>query len=220
MRSLFCFPRSPTYRVCLQVTAPLFSSRLFDYGEEAGDDRLPAQLDVAKAVNLARPLSFYGREYSTVYVLSNGAIALDQSLRAHVAKILPSKLKLLAPYWNRNELKNGGNVWFRELTSGRVLERGQSEIRYQYELNVRTLSCLLVTWERMQPMGVSPLNDEVKFGVFRSKQTIFSFFLAEYKHFSSGHLHDNKRNIRQLYLQQYRMDASCRGKCKFQLTKL
>lgn len=92
---------------------------------------MPAQLDVAKKVQLTRPITFYGKQYQTVYVLSNGAIAFDTSLKSHQSKILPSNLKLVAPYWNRNDLRNGGHVYFREITSGRVLERGQSEIRYQ-----------------------------------------------------------------------------------------
>lgn len=76
------------------MTAPLFSSRLFEYGEEVGDQELPANLDVAKKVELTRPITFYGRSYHTVYVLSNGAIAFDTSLKSHQSKILPSNLKV------------------------------------------------------------------------------------------------------------------------------
>lgn len=50
------------------MTAPLFSSRLFDYGTEHGDGELPRSLDVGKQVQLSRPLNFLGEEFSTVYV--------------------------------------------------------------------------------------------------------------------------------------------------------
>ncbi|KAI6188477.1 EGF-like domain-containing protein [Aphelenchoides besseyi] len=146
--------------VTIQVTAPLFTSRLFDYGPEFNDEELPRSMDVAKKVQLSRPITFYGKDYTTVYILSNGAIAFDTSLKTHPSKILPSNLKLIAPYWNRNDLQNGGHVYYREVTSGRVLERGQSEIRYQYDLNVKAISCLLVTWEKMQPKGVAALPDD------------------------------------------------------------
>lgn len=51
-----------------QITAPLFSSRLFEYGPDAGDQEVPRSLDVGKKVNLVNPIRFYGDEYSTVYV--------------------------------------------------------------------------------------------------------------------------------------------------------
>lgn len=51
-----------------QVTAPLFSSRLFDYGSTAGDQELPQALDVGKKLDLVNPISFFGSDYRTVYV--------------------------------------------------------------------------------------------------------------------------------------------------------
>ncbi|VDK89050.1 unnamed protein product, partial [Onchocerca ochengi] len=43
---------------------------------------------------------------------------------------------------------------------GRILERGQSEIRYQYDETVKVKSCLLVTWDKMQPVGAAPLPED------------------------------------------------------------
>ncbi|VDN31106.1 unnamed protein product [Gongylonema pulchrum] len=50
------------------ITAPLFSSRLFEYGTDAGDEELPPSLDAAKKITIAYPLRFYGMDSSTVYV--------------------------------------------------------------------------------------------------------------------------------------------------------
>ena len=44
---------------------------------------------------------------------------------------------------------------------GRVLERGQSEIRYQYDLEVKVHTAIVATFEKMQPVGTDPLPDEV-----------------------------------------------------------
>ncbi|CAD5215564.1 unnamed protein product [Bursaphelenchus okinawaensis] len=146
--------------VTIQVTAPLFSSRLFDYGDEAGDQELPVAPDSTKKLQLSKPISFYGKQYHAVHIGSNGAITFDNAIKTHRANILPSNYVLIAPFWNKNTLKNGGHVYYREITSGRVLERGQSEIRYQYDKSVKVLSCVLVTWEKMQPTGSNPLPDE------------------------------------------------------------
>uniref|UniRef100_A0A7E4W4K5 EGF-like domain-containing protein n=1 Tax=Panagrellus redivivus TaxID=6233 RepID=A0A7E4W4K5_PANRE len=149
--------------ISIQVTAPLFSSRLFDYGSEAGDQELPSGLDVGKRVDLRNPLRFNSDEHESVYVLSNGGIGFDSNSRSYRSNIFSkssNSIPLLAPFWNRNDLRNGGHVWYREITAGRILERGQSEIRYQYDKNVKVLSALIVTWEKMQPLGNEVLRDE------------------------------------------------------------
>ncbi|CAJ0943292.1 unnamed protein product, partial [Mesorhabditis belari] len=130
----------------IQVTAPLFSSRLFDYGQEAGDQEIPRSLDVGKKLDLHQSVKFYGENFKTVYILSNGGIGFESASRSYKTHIFLGGSKLIAPFWNRNDLRNGGHVWYREVISGRVLERGQSEIRYQYDKNVK-----------MQPLGETVL---------------------------------------------------------------
>ncbi|TKR78276.1 hypothetical protein L596_019108 [Steinernema carpocapsae] len=146
--------------ISIQVTAPLFSSRLFEYGLDAGDSEVPQSLDVGKKIQLKNPINFYGEDYFTVYILSNGGIGFDSAARSYRANILPSTSRLIAPFWNRNDLRTGGHVYYREITSGRVLERGQSEIRYQYDKSVKALSCLLITWDKMQPLNSEVLPDD------------------------------------------------------------
>lgn len=59
---------------------------------------------------------------------------------------------------------------------GRVLERGQSEIRYQYDKTVKVLSAILVTWENMQPLGAAPLVTEVTYYGF----TVYTCLINNY----------------------------------------
>ncbi|CAJ0580894.1 unnamed protein product, partial [Mesorhabditis spiculigera] len=174
----------------IQVTAPLFSSRLFEYGKEAGDQEVrffpkilpflirdqnrldlfisvkwwempvPRSLDVGKKLELTQGLRYFGDTFKEIYVLSNGALGFESVSRSHRAHIFTQGPKLIAPFWNRNDLRNGGHVWYREVTRGRVLERGQSEIRYQYDKNVKVRAAIVVTWEKMQPLGTTILPDE------------------------------------------------------------
>ncbi|PIO72413.1 Nidogen-like protein [Teladorsagia circumcincta] len=147
--------------ISIQVTAPLFSSRLFEFGKDAEDNEVPQALDVGKKVQLTNPLNFYGEDYNTLYVLSNGAIGFEANARAYKAGLFPSGARMIAPFWNRNDLRKGGHVYYREITKGRVLERGQSEIRYQYDRSVIVKSAVVVTWEKMQPLeGTAALPDE------------------------------------------------------------
>ena len=85
--------------------------------------------------------------------MSNGAIGMDVTEKGYKADVFPAGQTLIAPFWNRNDLRKGGSVYYREETDGRVLERGASEIRYQYDKTVKVLSAIVVTWENMQPLG-------------------------------------------------------------------
>ncbi|CAI4230798.1 unnamed protein product [Auanema sp. JU1783] len=146
--------------ISIQVTAPLFSSRLFEYGANAGDSELPIGLDIGKKLDLQKALKFYGNDYQTIYVLSNGAIGFDVSTRTYKQDVFPKGARMIAPFWNRNDLRTGGHVYYREVTKGRALERGQSEIRYQYDKIVKVLSAVIVTWEKMQPLNADALPEE------------------------------------------------------------
>jgi hypothetical protein len=99
----------------IQVTAPLFSSRLFEYGSRAGDKEMAGGVDMAKKLPLSRPITFFGQSHSAVWILSNGGIGFEQGARQYRANMLPSGVKLIAPFWNRNDLKNGGKVFYREI---------------------------------------------------------------------------------------------------------
>ncbi|KAJ1369362.1 hypothetical protein KIN20_030801 [Parelaphostrongylus tenuis] len=97
-----------------KVTAPLFSSRLFEFGKDAEDNEVPQALDVGKKVQLTNPLNYYGEDYSTIYVLSNGAIGFEANSRTYKAGLFPSGARMIAPFWNRNDLRKGGHVYYRE----------------------------------------------------------------------------------------------------------
>ncbi|GMT19356.1 hypothetical protein PFISCL1PPCAC_10653, partial [Pristionchus fissidentatus] len=167
--------------ISIQVTAPLFSSRLFEYGKNAGDSQLPQQLDSIKKLDLKHPLEFYGESTKQVYILANGGIGFDPSSKNYKPNSFPGNLRLIAPFWNRNDVREKGIVWYREVTTGRVLERGQSEIRYQYEKAVKVHSAIVVTWENMQPLGAAPLVAEstntFQAAIFITDQGAFANFI-------------------------------------------
>lgn len=45
---------------------------------------------------------------------------------------------------------------------GRIMERAQSEVRYQYDKNIKPSSVLLVTWVNMQPVGEQSVKQDVR----------------------------------------------------------
>jgi len=73
-------------------------------------------LDIAKRMPLSRPLLFYGQPHSAIWILSNGGIGFEQSARQYRANILPSNVRIIVPFWNRNDLRVGGKIFYREVT--------------------------------------------------------------------------------------------------------
>uniref|UniRef100_A0AC35TPA3 EGF-like domain-containing protein n=1 Tax=Rhabditophanes sp. KR3021 TaxID=114890 RepID=A0AC35TPA3_9BILA len=165
----------------IQVTAPLFASRLFDFGPEIGDEELPQETDFAKQVSLRHPITFYGKQYTTMNVLANGALGFDEDSKHYRLNILPGKAKLIAPFWNRNDLKNGGQIFYREITSGKELDRGRSEIRYQYDKDLKIISAFVVTWSKMQPISKESLPEEntntVQLAIFNTNNGSYANFI-------------------------------------------
>lgn len=68
LRQLQGGPGQNLPEVIVQVTAELFSGRLYEFGPNEGDSQLPAGVDVGKKVSLRFPITFYGQKHDSVYV--------------------------------------------------------------------------------------------------------------------------------------------------------
>ncbi|KHJ48047.1 hypothetical protein D918_01314 [Trichuris suis] len=147
----------------IQVTAPLFTARMFDFGPSEGDTALPTTArEVTVPILLQSPIQFYAKQYDRAYIHSNGGITFTSANPSASSRgsVLLGKYSLIAPFWNRNDLLKGGNVYYREVTEGRLTERAKSEVLYQYERSITISSVLVVTWHLMQPADGEKLPDD------------------------------------------------------------
>ncbi|CDW57225.1 NIDO and EGF 3 domain containing protein [Trichuris trichiura] len=147
----------------IQVTAPLFTARMFDFGPSEGDTALPTTAkEVTVPILLESPIQFYAKQYDRAYIHSNGGITFTSANPSASSRgsVLLGKYSLIAPFWNRNDLLKGGNVYYREVTEGRLTERAKSEVLYQYERSIAISSVLVVTWHLMQPADGDKLPDD------------------------------------------------------------
>lgn len=51
-------------------------------------------------------------------ILSNGGIGFEQNSRNYKSNILKTGPAMIAPLWNRNDLRKGGQIFYREVTGG------------------------------------------------------------------------------------------------------
>lgn len=76
-------------------------------------------MDIDKKIDLRYPIKFDSGIYQSIHILSNGGIGFDSNSRLYHSNIFAkdsNSLPLIAPFWNRNDLRNGGHVWYREIT--------------------------------------------------------------------------------------------------------
>ncbi|KAL1234206.1 hypothetical protein TPS_05931 [Trichinella pseudospiralis] len=151
----------------IQVTAPLFTARLYDFGPSEGDQSLPKQFDNAHYSNglklrLSRPIHFYGQWFETIFIHPNGIIGFEENFpntESH-SSIFNMNKAFIAPFWNQNDLSKGGNVYYREIFDGRLVDRAKSEVLYQFDRSIQVSSIILITWEKMQPREGELLPNE------------------------------------------------------------
>ncbi|KRX49432.1 EGF-like domain-containing protein [Trichinella murrelli] len=142
----------------IQVTAPLFTARLYDFGPNEGDQSLPKQFANAHYNNglklrLNRPIHYYGQWFETIFIHPNGIIGFEENFsntESH-SSIFNANKAFIAPFWNQNDLSKGGNVYYREIFDGRLVDRAKSEVLYQFDRSIQVSSIILITWEKMQP---------------------------------------------------------------------
>uniref|UniRef100_A0A915K1U0 Uncharacterized protein n=1 Tax=Romanomermis culicivorax TaxID=13658 RepID=A0A915K1U0_ROMCU len=123
-------------------------------------------LDLINHVYVVVAMTWHG-------ILSNGGIGVEQNARNYKQNILrESSSPLLVTLWNRNDLRKG---------AGRAIERGQSEIRYQYDIEVNPISAVIVSWVNMQPFGDQKLQNEntntVQLAVMNTDNGTFANFI-------------------------------------------
>jgi len=84
-------------------------------------------------------------------VHDNGIISLDRSfVTSHTVSLpLPENDKVIAPFWANIDIRNIGNVYYRETTDPSLLSRATSEIRATFpkSKNVTITSLFIVTWD-------------------------------------------------------------------------
>lgn len=59
--------------------------------------------------------------FSFFQVLSNGGVGFDQNSRNYKNNILHNGPALIAPLWNRNDLRKGGQIYYREVTGNNYI---------------------------------------------------------------------------------------------------
>ncbi|XP_066473183.1 nidogen-1 [Tiliqua scincoides] len=150
---------------------------LFPFGLERGDAELEPGDDASSPpLELSTPLHFYGSRIHSLYVLTNGIIAVGEPSREEdYLGQFPLGFGGIAPFYADLDTTGGhGKVFYREESSPDVLQLASHYIKRGFpEANFEPSSAVIVTWDSVAPYA-GPGED----AIFQDKRNTFQAVLA------------------------------------------
>ncbi|XP_077526429.1 nidogen [Haemaphysalis longicornis] len=149
---------SPAAYRCTVLLLVLFSrgsvnslavSELFPYGVNQ-DQSLPKENDISSAeVQLSSPITFYGTEYSTLYVNDNGIVSFLTEVPSFFSAQFPLPYPVIAPLYSDVDTRGAGRVFYRETQEPALLRRFDQLIAANFALGAvfRARSIFVATWD-------------------------------------------------------------------------
>uniref|UniRef100_A0A673C3P1 Si:ch211-182p11.1 n=1 Tax=Sphaeramia orbicularis TaxID=375764 RepID=A0A673C3P1_9TELE len=100
-------------------------------------------------ITLLRPFSYFGQRYNTIYVNHNGHLTFLQPWYRYTAQRFPmhGHRDIIAPFWTDLDNRNNGQVYYKQYTSGSVLQQATHDINQYFPgLNFAANWVFVATW--------------------------------------------------------------------------
>lgn len=150
---------------------------LFPFGPHRGDALLEPGDDAASPpLELSTPLRFYGSRVRSLYVLTNGIIAVGEPSREEdYLGQFPLSFGGIAPFYADLDTSDGrGKIFYREDSSPDVLQLASNYIQKGFpEANFEPNNVVIVTWD-----SVAPYTGPGEDAIFQDKRNTFQAVLA------------------------------------------
>ncbi|CAN8003110.1 unnamed protein product [Ixodes hexagonus] len=134
--------------LCHHGVHPLPTSDLYPFGVNQ-DHSLPKENDISSAeVQLSHPVTFYGTEYSTLYVNDNGLVSFLTEVPSFFSAQFPLPYPLIAPLYCDVDTRGAGRVFYRETQDEGLLLRFSALVAGQFAGSpFRARSLFVATWD-------------------------------------------------------------------------
>ncbi|KAL7869989.1 hypothetical protein AOLI_G00139770 [Acnodon oligacanthus] len=129
-------------------------------------------------VQLTQPFSYFGRDYTQLYLSIDGFLSFEPLLFDGYRPI--SNKDIIAPLWTDIDTYTRGNITYQQATSGPLIKQATAEIRQMYPGSHFTAAWVFVgTWEKVE---FEPDVGEVTFQVvlISDEDSDVSFILMNY----------------------------------------
>ena len=161
---------------------------IFPYGLSNGDEKLPRADDLSHGpIQLDEEYSFYERNFSAVYINTNGFVSFEFSEMFAPVPMSSIDKPTVAVLFDDLDAKRRGNVFYRESSNKRILEAMANEVNEAMGEKPELSSCLIVTWEEVPTYGSENTQTKNTFQLVLGSgrgPTLFALFI--YKNISLG----------------------------------
>ncbi|KAL3211186.1 hypothetical protein MRX96_000866 [Rhipicephalus microplus] len=127
----------------------LSEADLYPYGVNQ-DQSLPRENDISSAeVQLNTPITFYGTEYSTLYVNDNGIVSFLTEVPIFFSAPFPLTYPIMAPLYSDVDVRGVGRIFYRETQEPSLLARFEQAVGAHFASGstFRARSLFVATWE-------------------------------------------------------------------------
>uniref|UniRef100_A0A6Q2YWT3 Uncharacterized protein n=1 Tax=Esox lucius TaxID=8010 RepID=A0A6Q2YWT3_ESOLU len=130
---------------------------MFDYGEQAGDQLLEFGTDQTQELHLNRSMFFFDREYDTIYINTNGFLAVEEPMaESEYLGKMPASFGMIAAFLG--DLDNSdevGKVYYRQDSIPYVLQQTEGHISQAFpdDNKLESIHAIIVTWENLAAHG-------------------------------------------------------------------
>ncbi|KAI1896404.1 hypothetical protein AGOR_G00094430 [Albula goreensis] len=154
----------------------------YPYGVYNGDTPSPRIDDGSSPlILLQQTFNFFGTPYLQLYVNNNGDLTFDAPYYAFIPHRFPaySSRDIIAVFWTDMDNRNSGDISYRQVTSGSVLQQATQDInQYFPHLQFSASWVFIATWDRVAYYPVT--GTETSFQVVLISDGTLSFALMNY----------------------------------------
>ncbi|CAH1160142.1 unnamed protein product [Phaedon cochleariae] len=136
------------YVLFLDVRA-IPTSLLYDYNVPEAV-YLPKEDDIASdKINLRDPIIFFGIEYETIFVYTNGFLAFQKEFPEFINIEFPLDFPLIAPFYSNVDIRAAGNISYYQTDSPALLQRATENVHESFLnfVDFQATTLLIVTWQ-------------------------------------------------------------------------
>uniref|UniRef100_A0A3B3TUX7 NIDO domain-containing protein n=1 Tax=Poecilia latipinna TaxID=48699 RepID=A0A3B3TUX7_9TELE len=157
----------------------------------SGNTTQPALDGSSPRIVLQQPFVYFGKQYNQIYVNHNGHMTFNNPWSMYIPQRFPmySTWDIIAPFWTDFDNRQTGLVYYKQYTSGNILNQATEDINnYFPQLNFTSSWVFVATWHEMPYWQQENSRTTVQAVLISGGQS--SFVLMNY-----GNISPNRWNI-------------------------
>ncbi|XP_078360280.1 dendrite extension defective protein 1-like [Oculina patagonica] len=147
----------------------------YPFGQSQGDQRLPPNDDGGSGtIPISIPFPFFDQKHNSLFVNTNGVISFLAQVTQYTPAAFPlsgDNRKMVAPFWADVNTGNGGDVFYRQTTDLKLLQKATDDVKANFldHHNFKATWLFIATWYEVAFHGAS--------GEYTSKRNNFQAVL-------------------------------------------